>query len=403
MNWNEIFAGRTRHIRRSAVRELLKLTSQPDMISFAGGLPAPELFPVAEIQRATDTILRQRAGRALQYGQTEGLPELRDWLAASFVRSGLEFDRANILVTTGSQQGLDLIGRVLLDPEDVVLVENPAYMAALSAWRPLEVRFEAMPSDEDGIRTDELGPLLDRGAKMLYCIPNFQNPQGTTLTLDRRLRLINALRGRQTVLLEDDPYCELRFEGERLPTLLELEGKGGSSGGGEAKVVYLGSCSKILSPGLRVGWVAGPKPLIEKLGLAKQATDLHTSSFCQEIVLELLREGLLEKHIPLLRRAYHERCQTMLRALAAHFPAGSTWTRPKGGMFLFVTLPRGLRSADLLKKALEMKTAFVPGEEFYWNGEGKNTLRLNFSHSSPALIETGIQRLAAALQTMDAS
>jgi 2-aminoadipate transaminase len=358
---------------------------------------------VAEIQRAAETILARRPGRALQYGQTEGLPELRDHLAKGLARFGLEFDRANILITSGSQQGLDLIGRVLLDPEDPVLVENPAYMAALSAWRPLEVRFLAMSSDADGIQTDQLGPLLDRSPKMLYCIPNFQNPQGTTLALERRLSLINALRGRQTVLLEDDPYRELRFEGERMPSLLELEGRGVSGQPDEAKVVYLGSFSKILSPGLRVGWAAGPKPLIEKMGLAKQATDLHTSSFCQEIVLELLEDGFLDRHLPVLRRAYQERCQTMLRALETHFPEGTTWTRPNGGMFLFVTLPRGLRAADLLKKSLEMKTAFVPGDEFHWNGEGMNTLRLNFSHSPPALIETGIERLGAALETLTPS
>jgi 2-aminoadipate transaminase len=367
------------------------------MISFAGGLPAPELFPVTEIQQATEEVLGRRAGRALQYGETEGLGDLRDWIAGCLAQRGLDCTRSNILITTGAQQGLDLLGRVLLDPDDLVLVENPTYMAALSAWRPLGVRYAGLRSDQSGILGDAIESLPGFGAKMMYCIPNFQNPQGTTLALDRRIALVERLRGQPTILVEDDPYAELRFEGEPLPTLLELHARGGPASGSDGQVVYLGTVSKVLSPGLRVGWVVGHPLLIEKLTLAKQAADLHTSTFCQEIVLELAKTGTIERHVPVLRRAYHERCQAMLSALERHFPNGATWTRPKGGMFLLVKLPEGFNASELLKRALEVKTAFVPGEEFHLDGEGRNTLRLNFSYAAPEKIAIGIERLSRAL------
>lgn len=359
MNWANLFADRTRHMRRSAIRELLRCTRQPEMISFAGGLPAPEMFPLEEIHAAASRL----PASALQYGETEGVVELRDWVAERFKRP-----RENVLIVSGAQQGLDLLGRVLFNEGDPVEVENPTYLALLAAWRPLGVRF------------------VRQNGKIAYTVPNYQNPQGTTLDLAQRRALVERGIG----IVEDDPYRELRFEGEPLPTLLELDR-------GE-NVIHVSTFSKVLAPGLRVGWVIGPEAVIEKLVQAKQAVDLQTSTFNQMLILDLLRSGVWERQIPRLRSTYRERRDVMLAALEEHFPEGVTWTRPTGGMFLMVHLPADMNAAELLPACLAKNVAFVPGEEFHIDGMGKNTMRLNFSNAKPERIAEGIRRLAGVIR-----
>lgn len=400
MDWQPLFAERTAQMRRSTVRELLKLTTQPGMISFAGGLPAPELFPVEEIRQAAEAVLQRHGGRSLQYGETEGLAELRDWLGARYSRSHCACRRENVRIVSGSQQALDLIGKVLLDAGDRVLVENPTYLAMLLAWRPIGVEFVPAPSDADGMRVDQLASLRRRGVKLIYVVPNFQNPQGTTLAGERRRRLTELLRQEELALVEDNPYGELRYGVEALPHLQELDARNDPHGRMHTHVIHIGTFSKVLAPGLRVGWVIAPDEVIDKLVQAKQAADLHTSTFCQHLVSELMHRGLLERHVPRLRQAYQVRRDTMLAALAAHFPVETSWTRPDGGMFLLVTLPEHLDAEAVLRQALAQQVAFVPGADFHVNGQGKNTLRLNFSNAHPEQIEQGIKRLGDVLKEM---
>jgi len=401
MNWTDRFAQRTRLMRCSAVRELLQVASQPGIISFAGGLPAAELFPVSRVKAAADAVLERFGGQCLQYAETEGLPGLRDWIARQFSREHFTVERENVLITSGSQQALDLIGRVLLDEGDRVVVENPTYLALLSAWRPLGVEFLAVPSDSQGMQVDALEPLLQRQPKLIYLTPNFQNPQGTTLALERRERLVALLQKYEIPVVEDNPYGELRYDGKSLSNLLELDAGLPRTTHHAPRipnhVIYAGTFSKVLMPGLRVGWVIADRQVIDKLVQAKQAADLHTNTLGQYLALELVTHGFLEEFLPVLRKAYRARRDLMLAALEKHFPKTASWTRPDGGMFLLVTLPGDVDTSELLPTALARKVAYVPGEEFHLNGEGKNTLRLNFSNAGPAQIEEGIRRLAGLL------
>jgi 2-aminoadipate transaminase len=400
MNWNNLFAARTQQMKRTAVRELLKLTAQPGMISFAGGLPAPELFPIDQVKDASDAVLGRMGRQALQYGETEGVVELRDWIARRFSRPRLPVSRDNVVIVSGAQQALDLIGRILLDDGDQVLVENPTYLALLSAWRPLGVRFRAVPSDGNGMRVEEIESMLQERPKLAYVAPNFQNPQGTTLSLERRQRLVELLRKYEVGLVEDDPYGELRYSGETLPHNFELDARPASGGGIDSNVIYTGSFSKVLMPGLRVGWVIAAEEVIEKIVQAKQSADLHTSTLSQYITHELIAGGLLERHVPVLRQVYAERRDGMLAALAKNFPSEAVWTRPDGGMFLMVTLPDRWNAVEVLDRALQQQVAFVPGEEFHLDGAGRNTFRLNFSNASPDRIEEGVRRLGNVLKEM---
>jgi 2-aminoadipate transaminase len=397
MNWQHLFANRTHRLKRSAIRELLKVTSRPEVISFAGGLPAAELFPMDRVESAIKAVLQRHGGRSLQYSETEGMPELRDWIARRHSRPHFELKPENVLITSGAQQALDLIGRVFLDEGDEVVVENPTYLALLSAWRPLGVRFLPVPSDSQGLQVDAAGSLAARQPKLMYLVPNFQNPQGTTLSFERRRKLAALLREFNLPLVEDDPYGELRYSGESLPALLELDASNPGASRLDSRVIFTGTFSKVLMPGLRVGWVIAETAVIDKLVQAKQAADLHTGTFCQHLALELLRGSFLEEFLPLFRETYRRRRDTMLAALDRHFPPGAAWTRPEGGMFLLVTLPAEVDAGRLLSRALEQGIAFVPGEEFHLGGSGRNTLRLNFSHPQPERIEAGIRRLAAVL------
>lgn len=406
VNWAGSYAQRMHGMKSSAVRELLKLTEQPDVISFAGGLPAPDAFPVVEIADAAQRILTEEGPTALQYGTTEGYTPLRQLIAEQMRAAGVSVSAENVLITTGSQQALDLLGKVFIDPGNGVLVESPTYLAALQAWKAYGAEFVPIAADGDGIRADALARALEgRAVKFLYSQPNFQNPTGVTLPLERREAIVALAAQHGVPFVEDDPYGMLRFEGERLPRLIALAAEFATSAH-RASVrsktgagIYLGTCSKVLAPGLRVGWVVAEVEVIARLTLAKQSADLHTASLNQMLVYELWHSGALERHMPTIVDMYRERRNAMLAALSEHFPEGVRWTEPQGGMFLWVTLPETLDAADLLTDALAEKVAFVPGEAFHADGSGRNTLRLNFSNATCERIHEGIARLGRTLES----
>ncbi len=414
--WKQRYAQRMQWMGSSIIRELLKLTEQPEIISFAGGLPAPELFPVSEFAAASDRVLSKLGARALQYGATEGYAPLRETIVAQMQRYGIPARPENVLITSGSQQALDLIGKILINPGDLILTENPTYMGALQAWRSYQAGFVTAPIDDEGLCCDQrLEEALCAGPKFMYVLPNFQNPAGVTLSLQRRQRIVEIADQYGIPIIEDDPYGQLRFEGEHLPPLLVLDSQrlhaarepAGANGYFEyGNVIYMSTFSKTLAPGLRLGWIVAPVEVIQRCVMAKQGMDLHTSTFVQMVAYELVRDGFLNEHVRTIRQVYRDRRDLMLDCMAAHFPAEVTWTHPQGGLFLWVTLPDGLDAAELLKEAIEEKVAYVPGVAFYPNGESHNTLRLNFSNASNEAIEQGIRRLGVvfhkALRTSEA-
>jgi 2-aminoadipate transaminase len=396
--WTGRFAERTLGVKSSVIRELLKLTEQPEIISFAGGLPAPEVFPIARIEEATRRVLEERGQAALQYGTTEGYLPLREMLVRHMARYGIEVTPDNVLVTAGAQQALDLIGKLFLNPGDIVLTEEPTYLGAIQAFTAYQAQYITVPVDDEGLRTSDLETALRAGPKFLYVLPNFQNPAGTTLSRSRRERLVELASHYGVPIVEDDPYGQLRYEGQHLPPLAkvaaDVEGGAARRGSFRSGVLYLGTLSKVLAPGLRIGWVVGPAAVIGKLAQLKQGADLHTSTFTQMVAHEAVRGGFLDRHIPLIRQVYGERMRAMLLALERHFPPSVRWTRPQGGLFLWVTLPQGLDSERLLQEALLEKVAFVPGRPFFANGGGASCLRLNFSYCTPERIEEGMRRLS---------
>ena len=399
--WERRFAQRTQHMTSSAIRELLKVTEHPEFISFAGGLPAPEVFPIAEVAAATERLLQRQGAQALQYGTTEGYGPLRAWIAQQMTAEGFNVSVENVMVTTGSQQAIYLLGKIFLDPGDLAMVEAPTYLAAIQAWNSFEARYLEMPSDDNGIITERLEERMLAGPKLLYTVPNFQNPTGVTLALERRKRIVELARRHALPMVEDDPYRELRFEGETLPRLITLDGthRKQRAGGYAGNVILLNTFSKILAPGLRVGWVVAAPEVIGKLVQAKQGVDLHTPTLNQMIAYELAASGFLQQHIQIIRAIYRERRNAMLAALQACFPPEVCWTHPQGGMFLWVTLPAGYDAADILQEAIAQQVAFVPGAPFHANGGGANTFRLNFSNATPEKIADGIARLGKALHS----
>jgi 2-aminoadipate transaminase len=401
-SWTERFALRMKTARRSEVRELLKLTEQPGVISFAGGLPAPELFPVRRVEEACVKVLREQGAQALQYSTTEGYRPLREMIARHSCRYGVQVGPDNILITASSQQALDLIGKVFINPGDHILVEKPTYLGALQAWSLYQAQYIGIPIDDDGMRTDELEHALRAGAKFLYALPNFQNPAGVTIPLERRRRIVELADHYGVPILEDDPYGQLRYEGEHIPSIVSVDADYQSNNGHTytGNVIYLSTFSKTLTPGLRLGWIVAPEEVIERLVLAKQGTDLHTSTFAQMIAYEVSRGGFLDEHVRVLRHAYRERRDAMLAAMTELFPPSVTWTRPSGGLFLWVRFPEGIDAADVLREAIKEKVAFVVGTAFYPDGSGRNTARFNFSNSNPEMIREGIGRLAGVLQRM---
>lgn len=398
--WEYRYAQRTQRMASSAIRELLKLTEKPDIISFAGGLPAPDVFPVAEVEQASIRVMRQFGAMALQYSTTEGYLPLREMIARHSSRYGIEVTAENIMITSGSQQALDLLGKIFINPGDRILVESPTYLGALQAWNAYGAEYVSVPLDENGMVTDALEAALRTGPKFIYVLPNFQNPAGVTLSLERRHQLVKLADQYGVPIVEDDPYGQLRYEGEHLPAVVTLDGQYQKNCDTcyRGNVIYLSTFSKTLAPGLRLAWVVAPPDVIRKLVQAKQGTDLHTSTFNQILAHEVAQGGFLDRHIHLIRKVYSERRNLMLDVMDETFPVGVKWTRPQGGLFLWVTLPDWLDAGDVLQHALEKKVAFVPGAPFHPNGGGLNTMRINYSNASPEQIQMGMTCLGEVLQ-----
>lgn len=384
------FSERAEQLQSSFIREILKITQRPEIISFAGGLPSPATFPVEQMKAAFDKVLSENGQVALQYGPTDGYPPLREWIANSLSTQGCKIAPEQVLMTSGSQQALDLLGKVLIDEGSRVLVETPSYLGALQAFSVYRPEFKSVATDEHGLVPSSIAPVAE-GARMLYALPNFQNPTGRSLSVERRLELVGTCERLGLPLIEDDPYGALSYKGEPFPKMLTMNPDG---------VIYMGSFSKVLTPGIRLGYVVAPLPLVRRLELAKQAADLHTAQLTQMVVHEVIKDGFLEQHIPSIRALYSNQCQVMLDALAECFPDTVSWTRPEGGMFIWVTLPQQIDAMKLLDQAIAAKVAFVPGAPFYANEPATNTLRLSFVTVPPARIREGVAILGKLIAAM---
>jgi 2-aminoadipate transaminase len=367
------------------------------------------VFPVEEFAAAADRVLSQHGRQALQYSTTEGYRPLREYLVAKMAAYGIPATPDNVLITSGAQQAIDLIGKLMIDPGNTILTESPTYLGALQSWRAYQAEFVSVPVDDEGLRTDLLEEALCAGPKFMYILPNFQNPGGVTLSLERRRDLIDMADHYGIPIIEDDPYGELRYEGEHLPPLVLLDNErlnhrdelDEREGFYRGNVIYMSTFSKTLAPGLRLGWIVAPTTVVQRAVMAKQGMDLHTSTFAQMVAYEVLSQGGFPKaHVRRIRQVYKERRDVMLAAMERYFPPEVTWTRPQGGLFLWATLPDFVDEADLLKQALERKVAFVPGAAFYPYEEQRNHFRLNFSNAAPDRIEVGIQRLGEAIDAV---
>ena len=375
----------------SAVREILKVTERPEIDSFAGGLPAPEAFPVEALSRAVAEVFESEAGAALQYSTTEGYRPLREWIAARMRVRGVHASSDRVLITSGSQQGIDLVARILLDPGDAVVVENPCYLAALQTFSGAQARLVPVGSDEEGMRVDQVERAVKREApKLIYVVSDFHNPKGTSLSMARREQLLAIARRYHVPILEDDPYGELRYRGTPLPTLASMDDDG--------LVIYLSTFSKTISPGVRIGWVVAPEELISSLVVAKQSIDLHTGTLMQHAVSRMLASFDYPSHLGRLRSLYGARCEAMLQALETYFPPTARWTHPEGGLFVWAELPRSVNGEELLREAIAERVAFVPGGPFFAHRPKENFIRLNFSNRPPEVIHAGIERLGGVLK-----
>lgn len=385
------FANRVRHTEPSFIREILKVTKKPDVISFAGGLPNPAFFPTQALAGAATAVLKEDGQRVLQYSTSEGYLPLREFIAERYwTRFQLRVSPDEILITNGSQQGFDLIGKVFLDPGDRIAIESPGYLGAIQAFSMYEPRLCSIPVYEDGIDLEAMAQTLARHSlKLFYTVPNFQNPSGITYSQQKRVELAALLKQHDIMLVEDDPYGELRFDGDDLPSIqCHLNGQ----------VLMLGSFSKIVSPGMRLGWICAPADVMAKLIIVKQATDLHSNYFAQRVVYQYLQTHDLDSHIETIRQAYQTQRDAMIAMVHRAFPSDVEMTIPAGGMFLWLTLPERVSALQLFEIAADMNVAFVPGTAFHIDGQGDNSLRLNFSNSSVEQIEHGMLRLAQALE-----
>lgn len=397
IDWDIHLAERAKQMKSSAIRELLKLTAKPDIISFAGGLPAPDLFPLRAVDEACRYVVRNEGDKALQYSSSEGYLPLREFLAKSMHKYGVPAAPDNVLLTHGSQQALDLIGKVFINHGDFVITSRPTYLGAIQAWKAYGARYHTVNLDDDGMVVDEIENAYEkaiadsgRPPKFIYVLPNFHNPAGTTLSLERREKLSQIATKLNLPVVEDDPYGQLRYDGEDILPVCTLIPE---------RTVYLGTFSKTLAPGLRLGWIVSPEALIRRFVMAKQGADLHTGTFVQYVTNDICQRGLLKPHIEMLCGVYRERRDTMLDALRELWPEESSWTRPEGGLFLWARVPDQIDTLDFFEKAVKEKVAYVPGVNFYPNGDGGfNTMRLNFSYCTPDLIVLGIQRLGVALK-----
>lgn len=395
----KVFSSRARGMTRSVIRELLKLTANPEIISFAGGLPAPETFPVDAIINATDKVLSEEASKALQYGPTEGDQRLRKDLAGIMEADGTPADPAHLIITTASQQGLDLVAKVFLDPGDTCIVGLPSYLGALQAFNSYQSNMVGVELDDSGMKPDILEYTLNRlesesrRPKFLYIIPDFQNPAGVTIPLSRRKEIIEIARKGDYLIIEDTPYRQLRYTGKHEPTFQSLA---------QDCVVSLYTFSKILLPGFRLGWSYGPDWILDKMVMAKQAVDLCTPSFNQAITHHVIASGALQRGIESTIKLYSKRCELMLKCLDEKLSdvPGIEWTKPEGGLFLWLTLPEGYSTDDIFKKAIDEKVAYVPGSAFYPDDDHHRSMRLNFSYASEEQIVEGVNRLSKVIRKL---
>ena len=384
-NWK--YSHRAVAMKSNVIREILKITKKPGVISFGGGLPAPELFPAEQLLEACKKVLREQPENALQYGTTEGYPPLRELIAGRMNNIGVPCHPDEILITSGSQQGLDVLGRVFLDTDSTVLLSKPTYLGAIQAFNAYGPRYVTLPSDDDGMTVDGMEELIrENSPRLIYLVPTFQNPDGRTITMSRRKVIIDLAAKYGVPIIEDDPYSELSFDSEVPDHLRKMFPEG---------VILLGTFSKLLAPGLRIAWLIAPKgSAYDRCVRLKQGSDLHTNTFAQHVIYQFLKTGALDSHLEKIRKVYARRKDLMVKLMREHFPEGVSFTEPDGGLFLWVTLPEKINTTELLPKAVDRKIAYIPGSAFYTDGGGQNTMRLNYSKPTEEEIKIGIPRLA---------
>ncbi len=396
MDYEKLYSNNAKKMRSSEIRRLLEISQQPGVISFGGGLPNPKAFPAAEIKEIVNKILDGESAKALQYGSTAGLREFRELLVDFVKDDGIKASVDNILTTVGSQQALDIVGRIFLNENDVVLVGLPTYLGGINAFLAYGAKLVGIPLDDDGMRIDlleeKIKELKSKGenVKMIYTIPTFQNPAGVELSLERRKRMVEIAKEYDLLILEDDPYGKLRFEGEAIPPIKAFDD--------DAHVIYMATFSKILSPGFRLAYVVAPAEIAKKMIVAKQSMDLCTSTFTQTIAYHYIQDGYMKKHLPKIIDMYKRKRDIMLQSLEEYFPHGCRWTHPRGGMFLWVELPEYINTVEMFQEAIEKKVAYVTGKSFFVDGNGLNTMRLNFTNAGDDDIREGIKRLAEVIK-----
>ncbi len=395
-DYTRLFSKRAQGMKASEIRELLKITQNKEIISFAGGLPSPEAFPIEDVKNICNKVLDEDGANALQYCATEGVTKLREAIAQRMNNQGMDVTYKNILITTGAQQGLDLIGKTFLNTGDIVIVGAPTYLGGTNAFNSYMAKMESIPLDNEGMSPDLLEEKLNKlnlhgsNPKLLYIIPSFQNPSGVTLTQSRRKKILDIAHEYDVLISEDNPYSKLRYDGKENSTIYSMDK--------ENSTIYLGTFSKVLSPGLRIAWTIAPQQLMNKLIITKQASDLCTSTFGQYLAYEYLAQGLIDIHIEKIKDLYRKKRDTMLAALDKYFPQGATWTKPEGGMFIWVTLPEYIDTGQMIERAIENKVAYVIGAAFHADRSGKNCMRLNYTYSSIDKIDEGIRKLAMTIE-----
>ena len=394
MDFESLYSDRSKGMKASEIRELLKISQLPGVISFAGGLPNPKAFPVSIIKEISSELLEENGATILQYGQTEGLMELRELLAERLQKDGIEADMDNILITVGSQEGLDITGKIFLNKDDVVSLGLPSYLGGINAFRAYRSKLEGIPLDDEGMAVGLLEEKIlelereGKKIKMIYVIPTFQNPAGVVMPESRRRKLVEIAREHDLMIVEDDPYSKLRFDGDPVKPIKAFD----------ENVIYMATFSKILSPGFRLAFIAAPKDVIRKMAIAKQSIDLCSPTITQFIAYEIIKRGLLDEHIPRIAEMYKKKRDIMINAMEEYFPDGCKWTRPNGGMFLWARLPENVSTMEMFNDALRKKVAYVHGKAFHVDGSGTNTMRLNFSNPSDEEIREGIKRLGEVIE-----
>ncbi len=395
-DFNRLYSDRASKMRKSEIRELLKVTQDPEIISFAGGLPSPLSFPLDGIADTVKDVLKNHGRSALQYGTTRGLRELRESIVERSLKDGMDVSPDNIMITSGSQQGLDTVGKLLLNPGDTAIVGLPSYLGGLNAFRSYEANLEGVPLDKDGMITDILEDKIkeylkeDITPKFIYVIPTFQNPAGVVMPESRRKKIIDIANEYDLIVIEDDPYGKLRYDIDHIKPIKSFDDEG--------RVIYMSTFSKILAPGFRLAWTIASEELTRKMLICKQALDLCTNTFTQFIVEEFMKRGSLDLHIMKIREMYEPKRDTMIKAIAEYFPEGHTCNKPKGGMFAWATLPEGIDTETMFLDAIKNKVAYVHGKAFHVDGGGGRSMRLNFSYSSNEQIKEGIERLGIVIE-----